>query len=420
MSKVPRVAILPREVASEVMTSAVARGSLAVAAALILLDVPVLIDLFIERHLVAHLALPLAALLVMVALLALYAQLPSAGTRLLYLLGGAACAFLYQVAVAEADRALVAEGTYAFNRPVVALVLIAPLVLRPIWGVVWATAGVLIGVGVTGAASLYVGSHLPIGWGSLASWIICVSVYAALSAVRARQASTAPDLVALETETRRLDLQDQFEQRAAAMIHDTVLSDLSAIMASNGPIDDRARDRFRADVATLAEPSWLHAPATSLEVDSSDVALRNGLIALVSEFQWKGLTVDITGDDYEIIPLEPAAITAVLGAVGACLENVLLHSGTRSAELVLGPGETEVTFMVIDHGVGFDPDAVAPDRLGLRTSVVQRVAPFGGDVRIWSRPDSGTSIIIRFPVSSVSRARPASGINRSEVTNDGL
>ena len=391
------------------MTFAVARGSLAVAGALILLDVPVVIDLFVTRGIGASLPVPLAALLGMLGLLGVYARFPSVATRLLYLIGGAASALVYQVAVAEADPQLVSEGTYAFNRPLVALVLIAPLVLRPLRGVLWATAGVLIGFVVSATASVIVGWQLPIGWGSFASWVICVSVYSALSLVRARQASNAPDLVALETETRRLDLQDQFEQRAAAMIHDTVLSDLTAIMASTGPLDERARDRFRADVATLAEPSWLRAPAAALAVDSSDVALRNGLIALVSEFQWKGLTVDITGDNLEIIPLEPEAIDALLGAVRACLENVLLHSGTRSAELVLGPGSTEVTFMVIDHGVGFDPDAVVADRLGLRTSVVGRVAPFGGTVRVWSRPDSGTSVVIRFPVSSDIAAEPAGG-----------
>jgi len=393
-----RIAVLPREVASEVVTAAVARGTLAVAGILLLLDVPVLVDVFVARGIAGQLVLPLAALLLMGALLALYAWVPTWQVRLVYLVGAAGGAVVYQLALASADPGLMSVGTYVFNRPVVALVLVAPLVLRPVWGIVWASVGVVAGLAVTGIVAVVLGAPVPIGWGPFATWIICVAAYSALGIMRARQAATVPDLAALEQETRRLDLQDQFEQRAAAVIHDTVLSDLTAIMASSGPVDDRARARFRADVATLADPSWLRAPEVNLSVDASDVALRNGIVALISEFQWQGLTVDITGDNSEIIPLDSDAIVAVLGALRACLENVLQHSGTRSAELVIGPGESEVTFMVVDHGSGFDPDSVASDRLGLRTSVVQRVEPFGGEVRIWSRPESGTSVLIRFPV----------------------
>ena len=404
MSGDVRIAILPREVASEVMTAAVARGTLAVAGILLLLDIPVVIDVFLARGAGAGLAGPLAALLVMFALLLVYARFPRWQTRAIYLAGTAAAAVFYQLALVSADPGLMTVGTYVFNRPIVALVLIAPLALRPFWGIVWASAGVVIGLAVTATVSLLLDMPVPIGWGPLATWIICVGVYSALGIMRARQASSVPDLAALEQETRRLDLQDQFEQRAAAVIHDTVLSDLTAIMASSGPLDDRARDRFRADVATLADPSWLREPAVPLSVDSSDVALRNGIIALVSEYQWQGLTVEITGDNFQIIPLENDAIEAVLGAIRACLQNVLQHSGTRSAELMISPGETEVTFMVVDHGSGFEPGSVADDRLGLRTSVVQRIEPFGGDVRIFSRPQSGTSVLIRFPV-----AAPAAG-----------
>jgi len=53
--------------------------------------------------------------------------------------------------------------------------------------------------------------------------------------------------------------------------------------------------------------------------------------------------------------------------------------------------------MVIDQGVGFDVDAVPSDRLGLRASVVRRVEDAGGTVRIWSKPNSGTSVLITLP-----------------------
>jgi len=219
-----------------------------------------------------------------------------------------------------------------------------------------------------------------------------------LAGIRASQGSQLPDLHRLEQDTRRLALEHQYEQRAAALIHDTVLNDLTVVMNSDGPIDDRTRSRFRADVATLSDAAWLRETRASVELDDTDAALRNELIALISEMQWRGLTVDLTGgSDEEIARLSPENITLATAAVRACLENVLKHAEIASVELVLSAGQGSVTIMVIDQGVGFDVDAVPGDRLGLRASVTRRVENAGGTVRIWSKPRSGTSVLITLP-----------------------
>jgi signal transduction histidine kinase len=53
--------------------------------------------------------------------------------------------------------------------------------------------------------------------------------------------------------------------------------------------------------------------------------------------------------------------------------------------------------MITDQGTGFDPAEVAADRLGLRGSVVERMAAVGGNAKIWSAPGQGTSIVITAP-----------------------
>ena len=53
--------------------------------------------------------------------------------------------------------------------------------------------------------------------------------------------------------------------------------------------------------------------------------------------------------------------------------------------------------MIVDHGVGFGPEDVASDRFGLRASMVSRIEAHGGTVRVWSRPGSGTSVLISMP-----------------------
>jgi signal transduction histidine kinase len=59
--------------------------------------------------------------------------------------------------------------------------------------------------------------------------------------------------------------------------------------------------------------------------------------------------------------------------------------------------------MVIDTGRGFSEQLVGSDRLGLRQSVRRRIESVGGEVRLWSTPGRGTSILIQVP------ARPRSG-----------
>jgi signal transduction histidine kinase len=269
--------------------------------------------------------------------------------------------------------------------------------MRPLDGLIWSSIGLALSLLATIAAGVILGTlYLP-GWGPAASWAVYSVAYIVLSIVRVNQASTVPDLSRLEGDTRRMSIESQFEQRAAAIIHDTVLSDLTAVMNSGGPLDDRAREKFRADVATLKDPSWLREPGQAITVDHRDIALRNGTMALISEYQWRGLTVDLTGNNDSVVRLTDAATAAIHAALRACLDNVLAHSGTQSAEMVAGGNDVEITYMVIDHGVGFDPDAVPSTRLGLRHSVVGRIEEQGGSVRIWSRPGSGTSVLISVP-----------------------
>ena len=125
---------------------------------------------------------------------------------------------------------------------------------------------------------------------------------------------------------------------------------------------------------------------------SSDL---NGMVSLVSELQWRGLTVDITGNpEEEVVRVSSERIAALHAAVRACLENVLQHAETDSAELILGAADGAATVMVIDQGRGFDPASVPGDRLGIRSSIIGRVEDLGGTVRVWSQPGQGTSVML--------------------------
>jgi signal transduction histidine kinase len=404
VTSTPRIAILPRQLASEVITAAVARGGWGVAIVLVALDIPVVIEVLLQRGLASALPIPLAALVAMLVLLLVVGRSATARDRFIYIVGAVLCSGVFAVALLSADPSLNVDAIYMVNRPAVALILLSPVVMRPVIGLLWSSIGLVLSIGVLIVSCLVAGVPIASGWGPYTSWAVYAIAYLVLTLVRANQASAVPDLGRLEQETKRMALESQFEQRAAAVIHDTVLSDLTAVMNLTGQLDDRARDRFRADVATLKNPSWLRTPETDVSAagstDARDAKLRNGAVALSSEMQWRGLSVDVTGSNDDVVALSSAATSAVLDALRACLENVLAHSGERSAQLVVGGSESELTYMVIDHGVGFDPSAVPSTRLGLRTSVIGRIEAHGGSVRVWSQPGSGTSVLISMPTNT--------------------
>jgi len=394
VTSTPRIAILPREVSSEVVTAAVARGGWAVSIAIVAMDIPILVDVLGRRGILNELPIPLATLVFMLALLLATGLRPTVLLRSVYIVGAAAAAVVFTVSLLRADATLGGDTTFLVNRPAVVLVLLSPIVMRPVAGILWSTIGLGVSLASTLIASLIVDVPFFPGWGPFTVWGVCASAYVVLTLVRRSQATTIPDLGRLEDETRRMDLESQFEQRAAAMIHDTVLGDLTVVMNSIGPLDDRTRERFRADVATLKNPTWLRQADDLLTVDVHDAALRNGTVALVSEMQWRGLTVDMTGNNDTVVRVSPEVADAVHDGLRVCFDNVLAHSGTKSAELVAGGNDHSLTYMVIDHGSGFDP--VLAVRRGLRAAV-DRIEALGGSVRIWSQPGIGTSVLISVP-----------------------
>ena len=393
-----RIAVLPRDVASEVVTAAVSRAAWAVSITIVLLAIPVVTEIVLRRTGASHLPIPLLALAGMLGLLAYTGLRPSTRSRVTFLVVGALLAGAYQVSLLSADPALADNASYIINRPAFILVLVSPGIVRPLAGLRWAAIGYLVSMTTLLVSDVIAGAPLVTGWGPTIALVISSSAYIVLAVIRSSQGAQMPDLHRLEEETRRLALEHQYEQRAAALIHDTVLNDLTVVMNAGGPIDERTRSRFRSDVATLSNAAWLRETRASVELASTDAALRNELAALISEMQWRGLTVDLTGgSDEEIARLSPENITLATAAVRACLENVLKHAQIAAVELVLSAGDGSVTIMVIDQGIGFDVTAVPSDRLGLRASVVRRVEDAGGTVRIWSKPNSGTSVLITLP-----------------------
>ena len=82
-----------------------------------------------------------------------------------------------------------------------------------------------------------------------------------------------------------------------------------------------------------------------------------------------------------------------------CLANVVKHSRSREAKVLLRELATEIRLTIIDHGVGFDVSQVHSNPgLGL-VSIHERARMLGADLEIRSSPSRGTQVELRMPSS---------------------
>jgi signal transduction histidine kinase len=122
------------------------------------------------------------------------------------------------------------------------------------------------------------------------------------------------------------------------------------------------------------------------------------LLDVISGAEEAGLQVNVTGDADVIDKLGEQEAEALLAALGQCLSNVLKHSGQSTAEVVVLAADDSVTATIIDSGIGFDKDGVAPDRLGMRHSVRGRIENVGGTVNLWTGNGLGTAVMLKVPL----------------------
>ncbi len=90
----------------------------------------------------------------------------------------------------------------------------------------------------------------------------------------------------------------------------------------------------------------------------------------------------------------------LLRIVQEALTNVRRHSGARNARVALRVEGDRLVAEVSDNGTGFDPEA--PPGVGFR-SMLERVQALGGELDVQSEPRRGTRVLVRIPISNVTR-----------------
>lgn len=191
--------------------------------------------------------------------------------------------------------------------------------------------------------------------------------------------------------TRRL----QADARAdmAAHLHDSVLQSLALIQRTDDP-------RAMATLARQQERElrrWLYGDGTDPASATLKTAVQ-GISAAVEDRHGVVVETVVVGDE----ALDPA-VEALVAATGEAATNAAKWSGCERISVFVEVEAGGVHAYVRDTGSGFDPDAVAEDRLGVRESIRGRMERVGGTADITTAIGEGTEVHVFVPRSPVPR-----------------
>lgn len=169
------------------------------------------------------------------------------------------------------------------------------------------------------------------------------------------------------------------------LVHDEVLSVLSAAMLSTGRPSAALRDEARRAMTALALPEAAPDDDGVPDADAT-AAIAAGLRRIDPDAR------------FELQPgsgtLPGHVVRTMASAASEALRNSLRHAGpqaTRAVRIATDPAGIEIR--IGDDGVGFDPSA-GTHRLGIATSIVGRMDDLGGTAQLNSAPGRGAEVVL--------------------------
>lgn len=181
-----------------------------------------------------------------------------------------------------------------------------------------------------------------------------------------------------------------------SIVHDSVLTTFLSAAAADTPESKELATRMAKNAMGHLKAAAAAAPDDDATMTSSQLSHRimGATATLSAPFELR--TRDI---GQGVIPVHVAE--AVYSASVQAMVNSLQHAGQGPEVMrwlsIRGREYGGIQVDIGDTGAGFDLDAVPTERLGLRVSILERVASAGGVVEIDSAIGQGTVISIRWP-----------------------
>lgn len=182
------------------------------------------------------------------------------------------------------------------------------------------------------------------------------------------------------------------EERIAmsALMHDSVLAALIAAERAHSE-----RERTLAVAMAREALTRLANTEASIAQEGSDAPVSRAQIVAELRRTLSEHGADAVVEERGVAAAVPGKVArAMVLAARQAIGNALTHAGGKGMHIVAESSRPDrLTLTVLDAGPGFDLDAIGEDRLGIRASIVARMAAVAGTSDIRS-DDDGTTVVL--------------------------
>ncbi len=181
-----------------------------------------------------------------------------------------------------------------------------------------------------------------------------------------------------------------------AIVHDSVLTTFLSAARAESPEEKNLAATMAANAMRHLEEAALATPDDGSTVRFRQVADR---IVRAAREMSVPFSIRVRSLDTRILPAAQAE--ALYSAAVQAMVNSIQHAGgpdVRRWLRVSGVQGGAIEIEVGDAGSGFDLARVPGERLGVRRSIIERVANAGGAAEIRTEPCHGTVVVVRWPV----------------------
>ncbi|WP_168916942.1 sensor histidine kinase [Microcella flavibacter] len=181
-----------------------------------------------------------------------------------------------------------------------------------------------------------------------------------------------------------------------AIVHDSVLTTFISAARAASPAE-------RALAATMATNAMRHLEeaAQATPDDGSTVRFRQVAERIVTAARELSVPISIRVRSLDTRIIPAAQAEALYSAAVQSMVNSVQHAGgpdVRRWLRVSGVQGGAIEIEIGDAGAGFDPALVPGERLGVRRSIIERMASAGGLADVRSAPGRGTVVHLHWPV----------------------
>ncbi|QBE49270.1 sensor histidine kinase [Leucobacter triazinivorans] len=185
----------------------------------------------------------------------------------------------------------------------------------------------------------------------------------------------------------QVDAENMRRTRLGRVVHDEVLSVLTAATMLRGSIPDVLRDEAKRALVVL-DAARTEPEGGLLETEPALAQLQQHLARVAPEAAFAA-----RGDGS---PMPASVFVQVSSAIVEALRNAKHHSGAERIAIEVSISDGGIEAVVRDDGIGLSPavieNAAVRGRMGVAHSIVGRMSEIGGRAEVQSSPGTGTEV----------------------------